>query len=57
MADIAVKAQDCKERVALDLAIHIYQYERAVADIAKDRTYWLKLFQVCRAVVYGASAE
>ena len=61
MAESAVKAPECKERVALELAQLIKQAEtNATGDKSerRDRTYWLKLYFECyEVVVHGRDPE
>ncbi len=47
---------DCKERVALELAILISQEEHSVQP-DQAREYWLKLYHQARSVVYGTLPE
>lgn len=44
---------DCKERVALDLALRIYSAENneGKAKNSGDRDYWFRLYRQCHEIV------
>jgi hypothetical protein len=55
MAEKALEI-DCKERVALDLMLHIAN-ETSTKEQSKSKDYWFSLYAQCYQLAAGSSLE